>query len=444
MQGVSLSESCDMPVFETARLRSGGLSFKLNDELEFECYDGYESKLGRNTGSTVYGNRGWSDPPACYGEVKSCGSPPQLCNGEFKEMSKGKYEHNEVVEYVYNSGFSMKGSNKIQCVDGTWTTLPICGVFTERSTCGDTPGLDYGYVVESPAPPYHRGASVEFKCRETFTLIGHRSVTCINEMWTQHPQCVGRTCDFPEIKHGNIYDEDRYKQAFPAALGKYFYYSCDHSFASPSQSLWTKITCTEEGWSPTPKCLRQCFFPWVENGHSASSGQTHQEGDTVTIVCGTGYRLLNSQNNITCTERGWSIPPKCSSIDPNRKCGPPPSIDNGDITSFPLATYPPGSSVEYKCQSFYELQGNSQIVCRHGQWSEPPKCLDACVISEEIMDKHNIQLRWSPQKKVYSKTGDMIEFECKAGYHKKTSYYTFRVTCQDGKLAYPTCVKTDG
>lgn len=36
-----------------------------------------------------------------------------------------KYEHNEVVEYVCNSGFSMKGSNKIQCVDGIWTNLCI-------------------------------------------------------------------------------------------------------------------------------------------------------------------------------------------------------------------------------------------------------------------------------------------------------------------------------
>uniref|UniRef100_A0A8C8Y4P6 Sushi domain-containing protein n=1 Tax=Panthera leo TaxID=9689 RepID=A0A8C8Y4P6_PANLE len=281
--------------------------------------------------------------------------------------------------------------------------------------------------------------------------------------------------DCPKIKHGNIYDEDRYKHNFPVALGKYFYYSCDHSFASPSQSLWTKITCTEEGWSPTPKCIRQCFFPWVENGHSASSGQTHQEGDTAEIVCDTGYRLLNNQNNITCTESGWSIPPKCSStvlilrtelyfycfiltcvflwsfnksnnvfLDPKRKCGPPPPIDNGDITSFPLSTYAPGSLVEYRCQSFYELQGNKNIICSHGQWSEPPKCLDACVISEEVMDKHNIQLRWRHEKKFYSKTGDIIEFVCKSGYHKKTPHHTFRITCQEGKLEYPTCVKNNG
>uniref|UniRef100_G1MAS2 Complement factor H related 2 n=1 Tax=Ailuropoda melanoleuca TaxID=9646 RepID=G1MAS2_AILME len=248
-----------------------------------------------------------------------------------------------------------------------------------------------------------------------------------------------RTCDFPEIKHGNIYDEDRYKQSFPVAIGKYFYYSCDRSFASPSQTLWTQIICTEEGWSPMPKCIRQCFFPWVENGHSTSSGQTHQEGDTVQIVCNAGYSLLYNQSNLRCTESGWSTPPTCSQSTLLRKCGPPPPIDNGDITSFPLPAYAPGSSVEYRCQAFYALQGNRNVICSNGQWSEPPKCLDACVVSEEMMEKHNIQLRWRHEKKFYSRTGDNIEFICKVGYHRKSPGHAFRITCQEGKVIYPTC-----
>uniref|UniRef100_A0A8D0NCG6 Sushi domain-containing protein n=1 Tax=Sus scrofa TaxID=9823 RepID=A0A8D0NCG6_PIG len=131
-------------------------------------------------------------------------------------------------------------------------------------------------------------------------------------LWVSCAHGQGRTCDLPEIKHGRIYDENRYKQVFPVNVGQYFYYTCDHSFVSPSQLLWSRITCTDAGWSPTPKCLRQCFFPWVENGLSASSGQTHREGDTVQIACDTGYRLANNQSSITCAEGGWSSPPKCS------------------------------------------------------------------------------------------------------------------------------------
>uniref|UniRef100_A0A673TAC2 Sushi domain-containing protein n=1 Tax=Suricata suricatta TaxID=37032 RepID=A0A673TAC2_SURSU len=125
---------------------------------------------------------------------------------------------------------------------------------------------------------------------------------------------------------------------------------------------------------------------------------------------------------------------------PNEKCGPPPPIDNGDITTFPKPEYDPGSSVEYQCQSLYVLEGNKIITCSYGQWSKPPKCLDACVVSEETMEKHKIKFRWSPKKKLYAPTQDHVEFECKPGYVKRTAEHTFRVTCLEGKLTYPVCV----
>ncbi|KAM9212838.1 complement factor H-related protein 2-like [Dugong dugon] len=131
-------------------------------------------------------------------------------------------------------------------------------------------------------------------------------------LWVSCAEGQERTCNFPEIKHGRTYGENQQKQNFPVAIGKYFYYTCDHSYVSASQSLWTRITCTEEGWSPTPKCRRLCFFPSVENGHSSSSGQIHLEGDTVQILCAMGYKLANYQSSITCTEDDWSSPPKCS------------------------------------------------------------------------------------------------------------------------------------
>ena len=37
-----------------------------------------------------------------------------------------EYAHNEVMEYAFNLRFLMKGSHKIQCVDGEWIALPVC------------------------------------------------------------------------------------------------------------------------------------------------------------------------------------------------------------------------------------------------------------------------------------------------------------------------------
>ncbi|OWK08541.1 hypothetical protein Celaphus_00011265, partial [Cervus elaphus hippelaphus] len=99
-----------------------------------------------------------------------------------------------------------------------------------------------------------------------------------------------------------------------------------------------------------------------------------------------------------------------------------------------VVSYPPGSAVEYQCQAYYVLQGDRYIVCRNGEWSEPPKCLDPCVISEEMMKQHNIQLKWRDDKKIYTRTDDTIEFTCKRGYRPRTPNHTFRTTCQKGKL----------
>lgn len=64
---------------------------------------------------------------------------------------------------------------------------------------------------------------------------------------------------------------------------------------------------------------------------------------------------------------------------------------------------------------------------------------DACIISEEMMEKHNIELRWKSDKKLYSKTDDTVEFKCKSGYCTKAPSSALRTTCREGKLAYPTC-----
>ncbi|XP_027420637.1 complement factor H-related protein 1-like [Bos indicus x Bos taurus] len=231
-----------------------------------------------------------------------------------------------------------------------------------------------------------------------------------------------------------------------------FLYNCDQYFVPPSQYSSDYLTCTAEGWSPEELCLRECIFNNLENVYTPSSERKAVQGETVRVRCYHGYSLQNNQNTMTCTESGWSPPPRCIRVnvscvnppqvenaiihnqksryqsgeraryesignydlfgeieviclngiwteppqckDSQGKCGPPPPIDNGDITSLLQSVYPPGSIVEYRCQAYYELQGNRNVVCQNGEWSEPPKCLEACVISEETMRKHHIQLRW--------------------------------------------------
>ncbi|XP_058556262.1 complement factor H-like isoform X3 [Neofelis nebulosa] len=653
-------KSCDMPAFENAKAKSNVTWFKLNDKLDYECHDGYESQDGR-AGSIVCGNDGWSHKPICYekeckipeiennlntqpkkekykvGDVlkffcrqrlkrvgpdsvqcydfgwspnlptckeqtKECSPPPQLLNGKVKETQKENYEHNDLVEYVCNPRFLMKGFNKIQCVDGRWTDLPIC--IEVETTCGDIPELNYGYAVQTSNPPYHHGDSVEFNCREGFTMIGQKSITCISGSWTQLPQCIAtdelQKCKYsltireanplyktefdhnenitykcrgklkqkhstcingrwdpdlnctevqmqscpppPQIPNAHnmattvnyqdgekvsVVCQDNYIiqdaeeivckdgrwQSIPHCVeemdetlkpevyvhGTKLNYICEDGFRISGKD---EITCHIGKWSSPPRCVGLSCEPpdLIPHGILSHVSDSYQYGEEVTYKCTEGFEI-NGPAFIRCIGGKWSHPPECKNTDcfslpdfgnatpigqkktfyrsgekvtykcpnnylldgpntircinsqwigkpicrdPNENCGPPPPIDNGDMTTFPKSEYAPGSSVEYQCQSLYVLEGNKVITCRYGQWSKPPKCLDVCIISEDSMERHNIQLRWSSTKKLYSPTGDTVEFECKTGYRRQTSQQTFRATCWEGKLTYPVCVKSNG
>ncbi|XP_053769404.1 complement factor H isoform X4 [Desmodus rotundus] len=649
--------------------------YLIGDVLKFSCR--HRLKLVGPDSIQCY-NFGWSpDPPVCKEEVKSCGLHPQLPNGKATNTPKEEYEHGEVVEYVCDPRFLLKGSKKIQCVDGEWTILPLC--IEENSTCEDTPDVAHGSVL-SHARPYHHGESVEFSCSEGFTIVGPTSVTCVKGKWTQAPECIEtgdlKTCKLPRsheyktprpyrvdynhneqvnytcqrrpkqkysvcvngrwdpevncgeiprcppppqiprsqnmtttvnyqegetisilcqnnslsleaedlvcqggiwksvprciektpcpqppyIEHGTV-NSSRSEEEGEETLEPKLYphgtklgYACEDGFritgrhkitcrlgkwTSPPQCVGlpcgpppaisngaasnrknryeygeeftyscaqgfmihgpASVTCSGGKWSPQPECIKttcpsppsfdnatpininknkkfyqpgeevaykcrqhyrmdgsnvvRCMTgrwigtptcrdnscgspPIVENAIIRNKMTQYLSGDTVRYECVKSLDLFG-EVEVTCLNGNWTNPPQCK--ESKGKCGPPPTIDNGDITTFPSLVYALDSSVEYRCRAYYELQGNRIITCRDGKWSEPPKCLEACVISEEIMEKHNIQFRWRSEKKLYSKTDDILEFTCRYGYRPRSPRSAFRVRCREGKLTYPAC-----
>ncbi|KAK7810799.1 hypothetical protein U0070_009504, partial [Myodes glareolus] len=227
------------------------------------------------------------------------------------------------------------------------------------------------------------------------------------------------------------------------SLNKTTQYRCKPGYVTSTGKMSGSITCLQNGWSPQPSCIKSCDRPVFENAGTENNSTLFKLNDELDYECHIGYvnKHNRTRDSIICNDDGWSDVPSC--YDSTKTCGPPPPIDNGDITSFPLPVYAPLSSVEYQCQSLYQLQGNKKITCRDGEWSEKPKCLDPCIVSEEIMKKHNIIFRRKEKQKRYYKSGEMQEFKCKSGYHRATSQ-RLQTFCIEGHINYPTCTKSQG
>ncbi|EMP32211.1 Complement factor H-related protein 2 [Chelonia mydas] len=120
------------------------------------------------------------------------------------------------------------------------------------------------------------------------------------------------------------------------------------------------------------------------------------------------------------------------------KCGRPPTIENGDITTLSLHEYAFGSSVEYRCQHYYIIEGERKSYCYNGIWTKEPVCLEPCVITQEDMRSHNIDLKWASAQKLYVSHGDFVEFKCRSSLLPNSSN-NYRVQCNVGQIPYPQC-----
>ncbi|XP_033056533.1 complement factor H isoform X4 [Trachypithecus francoisi] len=482
-------KSCDMPVFKNARAKNSITWFKLNDTLDYECHDGYESNTGSTTGSIVCGDNGWSDLPICYErecelpkidvhlvpdpkkdqykvgevlkfsckpgftivgpnstqcyhfglspdlptckeEVESCGPPPELLNGNVKVKMKEEYGHSEVVEYYCKPKFLMKGPNKIQCVDGAWTTLPVC--IEEESTCGDIPELEHGYS-ELSSPPYYYGDSVEFNCSESFTMIGHRSITCIHGVWTQLPQCVAtdqlKKCKSPKL----IVIEENLTNK------KEFDHNTTITYRCRGKGERLHAVCINGRWDPEVTCsmaqIQLCPPPpQIPNSRNMTTTLNYRDGEKVSLLCQENY-LIKEGEEITCQDGRWQSIPHCVEKIP---CSQPPQIEHGTINSSRSSqeSYAHGTKLSYTCEYGFWLSEENEITCYMGKWSTPPQCEGLpCKSPPEI--SHGVVAHTSDSYQY----GEEVTYKCSEGFGIDGPAIA---KCLGEKWSHPpSCIKTD-
>ncbi|XP_059533635.1 complement factor H-related protein 3-like isoform X2 [Myotis daubentonii] len=425
--------TCDPPRIANSHFVADRSTYRVGDTIRYSCKGGFFPSIRGNT--TKCTDIGWDPPPRC--SFKPCDFP-EIKHGRLHwgdwYRSQFPVSAGQWFYYSCDDNYVTPSQSKwdrMTCTQDGWTPEVPCRrkcIFNDLEN-GHRPRYEQSYL---------QGTSVRVNCYPGYTLQNKQtSMTCTENGWLPPPRCIRvETCLKSKVKIENGFTADPEPTYL---LNQRVKYKCKQDYVTEDGHTSGYITCLQNGWSAQPRCIKLCDMPIFENATALITGRPFRPNDTLDYQCLDGYenRDGSTKGSMVCGEGGWLHLPTCfKSAD---KCGPPPTISDGDITSFPLEGYPPGSRVEYQCQAYYELQGPQYVTCSSAKWSEPPRCIDPCVISEEIMNEKNIQLKGKDNKRYYVKTGDIIEFMCKSGHKAVTSEESFQAVCREGAVAFPRC-----
>ncbi|XP_026579197.1 complement factor H-related protein 3-like [Pseudonaja textilis] len=140
------------------------------------------------------------------------------------------------------------------------------------------------------------------------------------------------------------------------------------------------IQCKGQEWTPhPPKCLAPCSITRQQLAAknlflfgNQRKAQLIQSNQNLQFQCNEGYVLVVPSVR-KCVD-GYMDFPLCIS-ERGQSCGDPPRIENGDIIPLSEQQYRSGSSVEFRCQEYYAMEGQNRSFCDNGAWTKLPVCL---------------------------------------------------------------------
>ncbi|XP_031680921.1 complement decay-accelerating factor isoform X7 [Oncorhynchus kisutch] len=110
------------------------------------------------------------------GNEKDCGAPRKIphLTYEFKEGTL----FGASARAICDKGYQLMGPSYRQCYATGWSGRPRCNVVT----CDKPPEIMNGTIIEKPGeelPEY--GCVIQYSCNEGYTLIGNKSIECIED-----------------------------------------------------------------------------------------------------------------------------------------------------------------------------------------------------------------------------------------------------------------------
>ncbi|XP_058032295.1 complement factor H-like isoform X6 [Ahaetulla prasina] len=204
------------------------------------------------------------------------------------------------------------------------------------------------------------------------------------------------------------------------------------------------IQCQGQEWTPPPpKCLAPCSITRQQLAAknlfvfgSPRKARLIQSNQRLQFQCNDGYVLVVPSVR-KCID-GYMDFPLCIS-ERGKNCGDPPTIENGDIIPLFEQQYRSGSSVEFRCQKYYAMEGQTRSFCDNGTWTKVPVCLQITCNSPNILNGS-----FRPQRTIYY-DGDLILIRCDSGFIFEPDNGEKVAECtKNGWSPPPKCINTEG
>ncbi|XP_073243400.1 CUB and sushi domain-containing protein 1-like [Porites lutea] len=376
-----------------------GEDYSSGSSIQFRCNVGYQL-LGSEKIACVNGT--WSETiPECT--IVKCGDPGKPSNGE--QIVKKGYVYGGSVKFVCDKNCTLVGTDVIYCqANGSWSS-PVPRCFANCQSPGDiNHGLQFGNN-------YTHGKTVRYFCNPGYTLEGEVALTCEDGRWnTDTPKCKAVECDDPGkpsngeqiVKKGYVY-------------GGSVKFVCDKNYTLVGTDV---IYCqANRSWSSfVPRCLANCRSPGVLN-NGLKIGKNYTHGKTVRYSCNLGY-TLEGEAKLTCVDGRWNTTtPKCKAVE----CGNPGKPTNGK--QIVRKGYVYGGSVKFVCDENYTVVGADVMFCQANKsWSSSvPRCVADCRSPGDI--NHGLKIGNN------YKHGKTVQYSCNPGF---TLEGEAEVTCEEG------------
>ncbi|XP_070602462.1 complement factor H-related protein 1-like isoform X5 [Erythrolamprus reginae] len=255
---------------------------------------------------------------------------------------------------------------------------------SSQNACDEPDEIDFGEIVSAEKAKYLENDRVQYRCNPVYVLEGPEWIQCKGQEWTPHP----------------------------------------------------------------PKCLAPCSVTRQQlatknllvfgNQRKARLIQSNQ---SLQFQCNKGYVLV-APSVRKCVD-GYIDLPLCIS-EVGKNCSGPPRTENGDITTLSEKQYRSGSSVEFRCQNYYAIEGQNRSFCDNGTWTKVPICLDPCMITRTELESQKIEVikdEIDAPENIFVQHGRFIELTCKTGYvlAANSSQSAFVIHCDGTPPVIPKC-----